>query len=404
MSPGPGAGPGDPDLAGLYVHVPFCSAICPYCDFAVRQGGREKVPAYLAALRRELSWLAQRAAEAGPGDPLAALLAGPFDTLYFGGGTPSVLAEEDLAGLVAELKEALPFAADTRLFFEANPEDVNAASLAAWRRQGVHLLSLGVQSLDDDALRLLGRRHSAAEAAAAIAAAKDAGFPTLSVDLIFGRPGQTPEAWRRELERAVALEPGHFSLYELEIHERTVFGKKKARGAFPELGEPLQAELFELTHDLLAEHGYEAYEVSNFARGPEHRSAHNQKYWRHVPYLGLGPGAHSYSRDLRWWNLRDEPTWRRALQQGLAPIEAAETLTAADLALESLMLGLRTQGGADLPAIKSRWGVDLLATAANRERIAAWRQGGLLHPGGDLLQPTRRGFAVADRLAAELEI
>lgn len=403
MIPGPEAGLSE--RAGLYVHVPFCSAVCPYCDFAVRKGGREKVPAYLAAVRRELAWLAERAAAAPPGDKLAALLAGPFDTLYFGGGTPSVLGEADLAVLLAQLRQALPFAADTRLFFEANPEDVNPESLAAWRRQGAHLLSLGVQSLDDGALRLLGRRHSAAEAEKAIAAAKAAGFPTLSVDLIYGRPGQTPEAWRRELERAAALAPDHFSLYELEIHERTVFGKKKARGAFPELPEPLQAELFELTHEVLAQHGYAAYEVSNFARAPEHRSAHNSKYWRHVPYLGIGPGAHSYSGNLRWWNLRDEPTWRRALEDGLAPIEAAEKLEAKDLVLESLMLGLRTRDGADLGAIQDRWGLDLLADPRNREKIAGWRQEGLLVSGdGPRLVPTLRGYAVADRLAAEIEI
>ena len=388
--------------AGLYVHVPFCSAVCPYCDFAVKKGGREKVPPYLAALRRELDWLAERARSSGPGDQLATLLAGPFDTLYFGGGTPSVLGEEDLAGLIQHLRGVLPFAAETRLFFEANPEDVSPASLEGWRRQGVHLLSPGVQSLYDVALRLLGRRHTAAEAEAAIRAAREAGFPTLSFDLIYGRPGQDPEAWRRELETAVALRPDHLSLYELEIHERTSFGKRKARGAFRELPEPLQAELFELTHRVLADHGYEAYEVSNFARGPEHRSGHNQKYWHHVPYLGLGPGAHSYSQDLRWWNLRDEPTWRRALKDGLAPIEAAETLEPEDLALESLMLGLRTREGADLAEIRRRWGIDVVA--GNAARIAAWIENGFLESIPELLRPTLKGYAVADRLAAELEL
>lgn len=388
--------------AGLYVHVPFCSAICPYCDFAVRKGGGEKVPAYLAALKRELSWLAERAAEAPPGDPLAALLTDSFDTFYLGGGTPSVLPEASLADLVAAARKALRFAPATKLFFEANPEDVNAESLAAWRRQGVHLLSLGVQSLDDAALVQLGRRHTAQEAETAISAAKEAGFPTVSVDLIYGRPGQTTAAWRAELERAIALGPDHFSCYELEIHERTVFGKKKAAGKFRELPEGEQAELFELTHQVLAGHGYEGYEVSNFARAPEHRSQHNQKYWQHVPYLGLGPGAHSYSRNLRWWNLRDEPTWRKALKDGLAPIEAAETLAAKDLALESLMLGLRTRAGADLAFIQERWGLDV--AAMNRERIAAWIEDGFLEPAPGRLKPTLKGYAVADRLAAELEL
>lgn len=388
--------------AGLYVHVPFCSAICPYCDFAVKKGGPEKIPAWLAALEKELAWLHERAAEAPAGDPLASLLASNFDTVYLGGGTPSVLPEEAFGRLLEKLRQHLDITTGARLFFEANPEDVSPENLEAWRRQGVHLLSLGVQSLNDDALRQLGRRHTATEAEAAIAAARAAGFPTLSIDLIYARPGQTIQSWREELERAIALGPDHFSCYELEIHERTTYGKKKARGAFHELPEMLQAELFELTHELLAEHGYEGYEVSNFARGEQHRSQHNQKYWHHVPYLGLGPGAHSFSQNLRWWNLRDEPTWRRALQEGLAPIEAAEALKPNDLALESLMLGLRTREGVDLDRIHTRWGLDL--TTQNAARIQSWQQEGLLEKVSDRLRPTLRGFAVADRLAAEIEI
>lgn len=393
-----GAGAGE--AAGLYVHVPFCSAICPYCDFAVKKGGPEKIPAWLAALEKELAWLQARAAEAPAGDPLASLLASSFDTVYLGGGTPSVLPEEAFGRLLAKLRQHLDITVDARLFFEANPEDVSPENLAAWRRHGVHMLSLGVQSLNDDALRQLGRRHSAAEAEAAISAARAAGFPTLSVDLIYARPGQTAASWREELRRAIALGPDHFSCYELEVHERTTYGKKKARGAFAELPEALQAELFELTHELLAEHGYEGYEVSNFARGEQHRSRHNQKYWHHVPYLGLGPGAHSFSQNLRWWNLRDEPTWRRALKDGLAPIEAAETLKTADLALESLMLGLRTREGVDLATLQDRWGLDLFAN--NAPRIHSWQQEGLLEMVPGRLKPTLKGFAVADRLAAEI--
>ncbi len=388
--------------AGLYVHVPFCSAICPYCDFAVKKGGQEKVPAWLAALRLELAWLKEKGSEAAPGDALAALLESPFDSFYLGGGTPSVLSEDALAELLELAGKSLRFEPQTQLFLEANPEDVSAENLATWKRQGVHMLSLGVQSLDEESLKFLGRRHTAKEAESAIRAAQEQGFPTLSVDLIYSRPGQTVAAWREELERAIALGPDHFSCYELEVHEKTTFGKKKASGKLRELPEGTQAELFELTHQLLEGHGYEGYEVSNFARGPEHRSRHNQKYWQHVPYLGLGPGAHSYSQTLRWWNLRDEPTWRRALKEGLAPIEAAETLAPQDLALESLMLGLRKRDGADLDEIKRRWGIDV--TAKNQARIEAWQQQGLLEAAPSKLVPTLRGLAVADRLAAELEL
>src|SRR5688572_18157772 len=282
---------------GLYLHVPFCSTICPYCDFSVIQSASP-------ARERFASRLAAEVGLAAPAwsDPR------PFDTVYFGGGTPSQLPPEDLARVLDACRMHLPFATPAPwIFLEANPEDVTPEACAAWRALGVRTLSLGVQSFSDEALRFLGRHHRGAQARAAVETALAAGFDTVSLDLIFGLRGQTVEDWRRELGTAVALGPQHLSCYQLTIHERTRFGVQAKHGLLSELPEDDQATLFELTHRFLADAGWPAYEVSNFARDPAHRSRHNRKYWDHTPYLGLGPSAHSLACDSpssgrRWWN------------------------------------------------------------------------------------------------------
>jgi oxygen-independent coproporphyrinogen-3 oxidase len=400
---GGGAGARD-RLPGLYLHVPFCSAVCPYCDFAVTVGGPRRRSLYLDALLAEIDRVAGEAAAGGP-----------FDTVYFGGGTPSALAVVDLERIVAALTDRLGVrlgptdAAGAWLHFEANPEDVTAASLAAWRALGVRTLSLGVQSFDPAALAFLGRRHGPGEARRSVERAREAGFPTVSVDLIYGLPGQDAAAWRRDLETAVALAPDHLSCYQLTVHPGTPFAVRRGRGELVELGEDGQAELFALTHALLADAGYPAYEVSNFARAPAHRSRHNVKYWDHTPYLGLGPSAHSFGgiaasppHGRRWWNERRLAAYRARLARGERPIEGEESLGAAELALERLMLALRTPAGLDLDRFRERYGVDL--EAPNRELIARLTDEGLLLAAGRRLRPTRRGLAVADSLAGEFQL
>ncbi len=328
-----------------------------------------------------------------------------FDTLYFGGGTPSLLGFDDLARVIDTCRTSLRILPDAWIFLEANPEDVTSAACAAWRTLGVRTLSLGVQSFDDDALRFLGRRHSGAQARTAVATALAAGFHTVSVDLIFGRPDQTAEAWRRELETAARLQPQHVSCYQLTIHERTGFGVRAARGQLAEMPEDAQAVLFDLTHAVLADAGLPAYEVSNFARGPEHQSRHNRKYWDHTPYLGVGPSAHSlamHGGPRRWWNERRTPAWERRVAAGERPLEGTEALDARALATESLMLSLRTTAGIDLDRFAARFGVDLLA--ANDALLGQLTADGLLTLRERRLVPTRAGLAVADGLAAALQV
>jgi oxygen-independent coproporphyrinogen-3 oxidase len=389
---------------GLYLHIPFCSAICPYCDFSVLKAGVPARQRFVDHLVAEMP-LAARAW----GDPR------PFDTVYFGGGTPSLLPGEDLARVLDACRAHLPLATDSWAFLEANPEDVTVGACAAWRALGVRTLSLGVQSFSDDALRFLGRRHSAEEARAAVEATQAAGFDTVSVDLIFGLPGQTREAWRRELETAVALGPGHLSCYQLTIHARTRFGVAAKRGQLSELPEGDQAALFELTHRLLPEAGYSAYEVSNFARRGDHESRHNRKYWDHTPYLGLGPSAHSLAAGgatspgpagRRWWNERRTPRWEGRIAAGERPVEAEEALGPRELATEAVMLGLRTTAGIDLDGFAARYGFDLLA--ANEALVARLVAEGhlVVHESVEhrWLVPTVSGLAVADGLAAAFEI
>jgi oxygen-independent coproporphyrinogen III oxidase len=375
---------------GLYVHLPFCSAICPYCDFAVLTGGAERRARFVASLRREAQLWAERPP---PG--------GAADSVYLGGGTPSLLAPEQLAAILDELRARLPVAADAWLSMEANPEDVTPAILRAWRDLGVGTLTLGVQSFAAPALRFLGRRHDGTQARRAVAAALDAGFPVVGVDLIYGLPDQDGAAWAGDLDAAVALAPHHLSCYQLTVHAGTPFGFRQARGTLRELPEDGQAALFRLTHQRLADAGYAAYEVSNFARAAAHRSRHNRKYWSHAAYLGLGPSAHSFDGRRRWWNERKVGVWERAVARGAPPVAGEETLAAADLALERVMLGLRTVEGVDLPPLRAL-GFDLLA--ANAPLLERLQDQRLLRVDGDRLVPTLDGWAVADGLAGALSL
>lgn len=374
---------------GLYLHVPFCSKICPYCDFAVLMGGRERRGRFVERLIAEARlWEAEGAA-------LATFA--PFDTIYFGGGTPSILTPDELERILEAVRGSLPVAADPWIFLEANPEDVTPERLAAWRELGVRTLSLGVQSFDADTLRFLGRRHGPEEARRAVGLAMTAGFGTVSLDLIYGSPGESRASWRRSLEEAVRLGPDHISCYQLTIHEGTPFGFRLERGKLAETPEAEQAELFLLTHELLRDQGYPAYEVSNFARSPESQSRHNRKYWDHTPYLGLGPSAHSFSGRRRWWNERKLGPYEERVDLGEKPLAGSEELTAADLALEALMLGLRTTAGLDLQRFRERYGVDLIASNGPLlEQLAAE---GLLSLKDGALVPTLAGLAVADSLA-----
>ena len=376
------------DLAGLYIHIPFCARVCPYCDFAVTTGGREKQQRYVDCLLSETALYSEDSWR--------------FDTVYLGGGTPSRLPPEEIQRICERVGSHLSLAADVGMSLEVNPEDVDVESLSSWRSLGFDFISLGVQSFRNESLKFLGRRHSPLEAERAVQLARDAGFSTVSLDLIYGLPGQSQDEWRVDLEQALSFRPHHISCYQLTVDEATVFGRRKARGQLVEADDDQRADLFEFTHRFLNDVGFEGYEVSNFAAAPEHRSRHNLKYWNHTPYLGLGPAAHSFDGSSRWWNARRLGTWESALEANERPVEESEQLTREALVLEAVMLGLRTRDGLDLHRLRHRFGVDLMES--NAELIQLWVEEGLVEEHKHYFRPTIKGLAVAEGLAASLRI
>jgi putative oxygen-independent coproporphyrinogen III oxidase len=363
------------ELPGLYIHIPFCLTKCPYCDF-FSATDLSLIPAFLEALDQESRLYRDSFA--------------PFDTLYLGGGTPSLLDPASIEALMKILGRTFTFAPDTEITLEANPDDVTPAKLSLWRDLGVNRLSLGVQSFADEDLRFLGRRHTARKALQALAGARAAGFSNLSLDLMYALPGQTPEAWRRTLEQALEFNPEHLSCYQLTLEAGTPLRDLQAAGRFQPAGEDLERSLLLLTSRFLAGRGYLHYEISNFARSPDRRSRHNRKYWRHVPYLGLGPSAHSFQHGVRWWNFPSVAQYCAALNAGGAPVAGRETLTPDQIRLETLYLGFRTQDGLSLET--------LLAPTRGPAALAELQRRRLVKVARGRVIPTRRGFLVANRL------
>jgi oxygen-independent coproporphyrinogen-3 oxidase len=331
---------------GIYVHVPFCRRKCPYCDFYSIADLSLK-PAFLGALELDI-----RRSRPGP------LI---FDSIYIGGGTPSLLAPAEVARILAALSAHIRFQEPVEITLEANPGTIGPQDLAGFRAAGINRLNLGVQSFQDENLARLGRIHTAGEARRVIAQAAAAGFDNLGIDLIYGLPGQRLDAWRQDLAEAVRLGPEHIACYMLTLEPGTPLFEAHRAGRFRPAPEERVAELFLATADYLTGRGYRHYEVSNFARtGPSGAwlSRHNCKYWSHHPYLGFGPAAHSFLPPQRLWNHRSLDRYLADLDAGRAPRAGQETLTPAEQLTEFVMLGLRTAEGVDLAEFRQRFGVD----------------------------------------------
>ncbi len=371
--PGTGAGGGAP---GLYVHVPFCARRCRYCDF-YSTTDPARVDAWLDGVRAEAGRHRGRWE--------------PFGTLYIGGGTPSLLPLPALAQLIQALRERLTFAEGAEVTLEVNPDDVTREGARNWSDLGIGRASVGVQSFDDTVLRFLGRRHDARGAVEAVDRLRSAGFQDLGLDLLFGVPGMDAGLWRATLERALDQAPEHLSCYELTIEEGTPLGRAAADGIVELPGEETGRARFLEAHGILEEAGFDHYEVSNYARGPGHRSRHNTRYWRHVPYLGLGPSAHSFDGTHRWWNPRSLASWSRALAEGVDPAEARERITADQRRLEAVMLGLRTSSGVGLEAL----GPITVEVQRALDELVVER---LVRIEGERVRPTVEGMLVSDGL------
>jgi len=395
-----------PPPVALYIHIPFCAARCPYCDFNTYAGLETLFEPYIAALTREI-----RQAGKAYGHP-------PARTIFIGGGTPTVLPPELLARVLDVCQEAFDVAPSAEITSEANPGTVDQARFVALHQMGVNRLSMGVQSFDDGELRWLGRIHTAAEAEAAFAAARTAGFANINLDFIFGLPGQNPRTWAHTLTRATALGPEHLSLYSLTVEPGTPLADRVRRGLESAPDDDLAAELYLAAMDTLDARGYIQYEISNWARGDEKRKMknaiskqnsltppayacqHNLVYWHYEPYLGFGAGAHSYYGRRRWWNVNAVPEYIRRVNASESPQAGDETIDRRLAMGEMMLLGLRlvAEGVTDA-RFQTRFGTGLgEAFGPEIERLV---QQGLLERRPDRVRLTRGGRLLGNQVFAE---
>jgi oxygen-independent coproporphyrinogen-3 oxidase len=369
-------------IPGLYIHIPFCLSKCSYCDF-YSLTSISVVPDFLEALLKEMEMYRNRF--------------NPFDTVYIGGGTPSLLSSQQLKDILTSIQKNFDFTSDPEMTIETNPGDLDRSLLESMRKMGINRINIGIQSFDDKVLDFLSRRHSAKQAISAIETSRRAGFENIGLDLIYGVPGQDINSWLTTLNKAVAFSPEHVSCYQLTLAAKTPLEIRYQAGKFLMPGEELQYEFFIKTSEFLEDFGYIHYEVSNFARGAKYASRHNQKYWDHSPYLGLGPSAHSFQSNRRWWNHRFLDQYLAAINAENLPVEETEILTMEQLSLEALYLGLRTKKGVSLDDFKKRYQYDLFAE--KKEMLNKLREQGFISIRDGRLYPTHAGLAVADSLA-----
>ncbi len=371
---------------GLYIHLPFCPSLCPYCDFATQKYRPGQARELIAGLAVHLRRLA------------GALRGRRLETIYFGGGTPSMWPAAALAGLLELAVDLWGLAPGGEVSLEANPGTLSRGKLKALRAAGFNRLSLGAQSFDPGRLAALGRRHSADDTRRAVDQARAAGFDNLNLDIIYGLPGQDPAAAARDLARALALEPEHLSLYELTLGPETPFGRRYSQGREPLPSEDQVLAMEDAALAALAAAGLERYEVSNFAR-PGFQCRHNQSTWRGGDYLAAGPGAHGHLDGRRWAYLPQVGPYLASLTQGREPYQFVEDLTPQQRCLELFMLGLRTTAGVELAAVEEILGRDprqVYAPGIRRLQELGWARLTATH-----LVPTTLGLRMADAASAQ---
>jgi len=371
--------------AGVYVHIPFCKSRCSYCDFATEvYRNAAAVERYVNALYREIDNVGRYA--------LTDVRASAIDTIYFGGGTPSLLKPKQIGQILEAVKSTFTVSDGVEITLEMNPATVSADDLAEWRSLGVNRASFGVQTFNDSHLKLLARGHDANDARHTYKLLRATGFENISFDLIAGLPGQTIEDWNRNLDEAVAMEPEHLSLYLLEIHEGTPLAEQVRSGRRPIPEDDLAAEMYELMIDRLEGAGYEQYEISNFAK-PGSESRHNTKYWRLDPVYGFGVSAHSFDGVERYSNERDTAQYVRRMEISGNAEADRETI---DMASEFVFLGLRLNAGIDLTSFRDRFGVDL--EREHSSEFDRFREAGLVEITENSLRLTRKGMLFSNEV------
>jgi oxygen-independent coproporphyrinogen-3 oxidase len=369
---------------GVYVHLPFCPYICPYCDFAKWPHRRSAAERYLRALDAEI-------------DARAAYGEERYATVFLGGGTPNTYLAREIAGLLTHVRESFPGPANRETTIEVNPELVRAEDLPVYKEAGITRISIGVQSFVPQEIATLGRRHTVEDVRRVVQLCRNADSFSVSLDLIFAVPGQTPESWRQSLETAIDLRVDHISTYGLTIEMGTPYEKWYEREPRAFLDDEHEADLYDIAIATLEAAGYEHYEISNFAR-PGHRSEHNANYWANGEYVGLGVGAASYLGGVRSVHTRDLETYVRAALEGREIPSESERLEGAQRAGEAVMLALRTAQGVSLQAFKERYGLDFLQFYA--PVVERYRADGLLEIDETHARLTRHGRFVANDVCA----
>ena len=386
---------------GLYVHVPLCKTKCPYCDFNTYQGIESLTDPYIEAVTSEIAFWGR-------------VLQSPrVNTVFLGGGTPSYLPEDGFGRIVQAIRDAFPLRRDAEITVEANPDDLDRAKCDYLLSLGVNRLSIGVQSTDPALLNMLGRRHGPEQAALAFRTARAAGFTDVNLDLMYGLPGQTIDQWRDTVEQVTSWGPEHLSLYCLTLEEGTPMHRQVRDGGLPKPDEDLAADMYAHARTTLAEGGYHHYEVSNWCR-PGHESRHNLGYWRNLPYLGVGPGAHSSLAGYRFWQVSSPRMYIARVRQwadsgpkacadmtgellgSICPVAGWEQIDIDTACAETMFLGLRLLDGLDLAAASEEVGINLEAKYSTqiRDLIAL----GMLHRQGSRLRLTSDAYLIANQV------
>lgn len=383
---------------GIYVHIPFCVKKCPYCDFNSVATADIPDDAYINALNRELFFHIKER---------PVLSKKILETIYIGGGTPSLISPHNIKRLLSSIKQAFAESNPEEITIEINPGTIARNSLAAFRDAGINRLSIGIQSFNDKTLKTLGRIHSADNSLKCYEYARTTGFDNIGIDLIFGAPGQSVEEWEGDLKTAVALRPEHISAYNLTVEKGTLFFELQKNGGLVLPSEEGQVLMYELAIDSLKEAGYNHYEISNFSlTGFE--SQHNMRYWSCMDYIGLGAGAHSYisSPDwgVRWWNESDPDAYMQQIKKATAEqgqaIAGKERLTKKEALEEGIFLGLRRTSGINMNWFAARFNTPLKNLC--HQKIAELKTCGLIYEDGSIIRLTRKGLTLSNEVFAEL--
>ena len=383
-------------MAGIYIHIPFCKQACHYCNFHFSTSLRYKNE-LIAALLKEVEMVADFF-------PQAMEMAGTIETIYFGGGTPSLCTEQEIRSILDKIRSVFSVSGDAEITLEANPDDITAEKLQQWKDSGINRLSIGIQSFFEEDLVWMNRAHNSRQAWESLVLATSY-FNNITIDLIYGTPALTDEKWKQNVDKAISLGIPHLSCYALTVEPKTALHKLIKEHRSADVNPDQQSAQFLLLMEWMQQAGYSHYEISNFAK-PGFRSRHNSSYWQGKPYFGLGPSAHSFDGHARWWNIANNTAYIRSIEEGKIPFEKEE-LTIEQRINELIMISLRTEEGLNLSKIdESIQGIDAnrstqVKTGLLKESAKYIRNGLMLHEEG-WLRLTKEGKLLADGIAADL--